>query len=447
MSSEHTSDIQKNIYNFIIKYMRDEGMPPTNREIGKAMNIASTGHVDYHLSMLEKKGYITRESKKSRDIKLVEDPFGIPVMGSIVAGEPLEVFSDSAEAIDVGRDIEQQGTYALVVKGQSMIEDYICDKDYVVIKPQNTCEDGDTVVAVHLQRNGRATLKRFFQEKERDRVRLQPANSEMDPIYVPKSEWDNEWQVQGKVVAIFRKSIATKSENISAILDALKVGSNANTKEDSQNDLGAGKEDYDRLTELVEGKLIGKSENELLIAKYLDQPESWQNTLKSEFEKVNIDQDKEILNAAKRVTSQFMQKDVVYDRVFSANNATQKQLDQIVEQCSKQAKQWFRYSLLAAILGFVVILGGVILAILTVNVSLGFLTSLASIVPNVASLLFFRQANNANKRLDNFYKELVRIASIYKATELTLTTPIETQDGYKELIIKKWLSLYDAEKT
>ena len=61
MSSEHTSDIQKRIYDFIVKYMRDEGMPPTNREIGSAMNIASTGHVDYHLSMLEKKGYITRE--------------------------------------------------------------------------------------------------------------------------------------------------------------------------------------------------------------------------------------------------------------------------------------------------------------------------------------------------------------------------------------------------
>ncbi len=189
MSSENTSDIQKRIYDFIVKYMRDEGMPPTNREIGSAMNIASTGHVDYHLSMLEKKGYITRESKKSRGIKLVEDPFGIPVMGSIAAGEPLEVFSDSPEAIEVGRDIEQQGTYALVVKGQSMIEDHICD----------------IVVAVHLQGNGQATLKRFFQEKERDRVRLQPANSEMDPIYVPKSEWDNEWQVQGKVVAIFRK--------------------------------------------------------------------------------------------------------------------------------------------------------------------------------------------------------------------------------------------------
>ena len=203
MSSENTSDIQKNIYNFIIKYMRDEGMPPTNREIGKAMNIASTGHVDYHLSMLEKKGYITRESKKSRGIKLIEDPFGIPVMGSIAAGEPLEVFSDSAEAIDVGRDIEQQGTYALVVKGQSMIEDHICDGDYVVIKPQTTCENGDIVVATRKQDSGRATLKRFFQEH--DKVRLQPANSEMDPIFVPRTEWDHEWVVQGKVVAIFRQ--------------------------------------------------------------------------------------------------------------------------------------------------------------------------------------------------------------------------------------------------
>ncbi len=205
MSSEHTSDIQKKIYDFIVEYIRDQGMPPTNREIGSAMKIASTGHVDYHLSMLEKKGYITRESKKSRGIKLVQQPFGIPVMGSIAAGEPLEILRDPSESIDVGRDLEQQSAYALVVKGQSMIEDHICDNDYVVIKPQNTCENGDIVVAVHLQGDGRATLKRFFQEKERDRVRLQPANSEMDPIYVPKSEWDQEWQVQGKVIAIFRK--------------------------------------------------------------------------------------------------------------------------------------------------------------------------------------------------------------------------------------------------
>jgi repressor LexA len=155
--------------------------------------------------MLEKKGFITRESKKSRGIKLVQQPYGVPVMGSIAAGEPLDIFTDSSETLDVGHDLEQQGAYALLVKGQSMIEDHICDQDYVVIKPQATCENGDIVVAVHLQGSGRATLKRFFQEKERDRVRLQPANSEMDPIYVPKSEWDQEWQIQGKVVAIFRK--------------------------------------------------------------------------------------------------------------------------------------------------------------------------------------------------------------------------------------------------
>lgn len=205
MASEHTSDIQKKIYQFIVEYMREEGMPPTNREIGSSMKIASTGHVDYHLSMLEKKGFITRESKKSRGIKLVQQPYGVPVMGSIAAGEPLDIFTDSSETLDVGHDLEQQGAYALLVKGQSMIEDHICDQDYVVIKPQATCENGDIVVAVHLQGSGRATLKRFFQEKERDRVRLQPANSEMDPIYVPKSEWDQEWQIQGKVVAIFRK--------------------------------------------------------------------------------------------------------------------------------------------------------------------------------------------------------------------------------------------------
>ncbi|HLL78352.1 MAG TPA: transcriptional repressor LexA [Ktedonobacteraceae bacterium] len=200
-----TSDIQKRIYDFIVEYIREEGMPPTNREIGSAMKIASTGHVDYHLSMLEKKGLIDREAKKSRGIKLKQNPFGVHVMGSIAAGEPIEVFNDPAEPVEVGRDLEQQGAYALVVKGQSMIEDHICDKDYVVIKPQSTCENGDIVVAVHLQDNGRATLKRFYQEKEHNRVRLQPANSEMNPIYIPKSEWDTECSIQGKVIAIFRK--------------------------------------------------------------------------------------------------------------------------------------------------------------------------------------------------------------------------------------------------
>lgn len=205
MSSEQTSDIQRRIYEFIVSYIRDEGMPPTNREIGRAMKIASTGHVDYHLTMLEKKGLISRESKKSRGIKLTQQTSGVLVMGTIAAGEPIEIYTEPEQMLDVGRDLEHQGTYALVVKGRSMIEDHICDGDYVVIKPQTTCENGDIVVAVQLSQgsSGRATLKRFFQEP--DKVRLQPANSEMDPIFVPRSEWDREWRVQGKVVAIFRQ--------------------------------------------------------------------------------------------------------------------------------------------------------------------------------------------------------------------------------------------------
>jgi repressor LexA len=165
--------------------------------------------VDYHLTMLEKKNLIERESKKSRGIRLKQPLWGIRVMGSIAAGEPIEVFTDSdAEVIEAGRELEQQGAYALVVRGQSMIEDHICDKDYVVIKPQKTAENGDIVVAVHRQDNGQATLKRFYQEKEQNRVRLQPANSTMDPIFIPKTEWDKEWEIQGKVVAIFRKCYA-----------------------------------------------------------------------------------------------------------------------------------------------------------------------------------------------------------------------------------------------
>ncbi|HEY1352386.1 MAG TPA: transcriptional repressor LexA [Ktedonobacteraceae bacterium] len=206
MASEQASDIQLRIYDFIVAYMRKEGMPPTNREIGQAMKIASTGHVDYHLSMLEKKNYIVREPKKSRGIKLVQQtPMGIPIVGSIAAGSPIETYVEPGQILEVGQHIDQQNTYALEVKGNSMIEDHICSGDYVVIKPQPSCQNGDIVVAVHFleENKSSATLKRFFLEY--DQVRLQPANSDMEPIYVPKGEWDTEWRVQGKVVAIFRQ--------------------------------------------------------------------------------------------------------------------------------------------------------------------------------------------------------------------------------------------------
>jgi repressor LexA len=209
MSLEQASEIQLKMYDFIVRYMKSEGMPPTNREIGRELQIASTGHVDYHLTMLEKKGLISRQPKKSRGIKLTKQNSGIPVMGTIAAGEPIDIFRDPSASVDLGNNslIDAENSYALIVRGRSMIEDHICDGDYVVIKPQSTCQNGDIVVAVHMQEgeSGSATLKRFFQEKEHDRVRLQPANSELEPILVPKSVWDREWQVQGKVVAIFRQ--------------------------------------------------------------------------------------------------------------------------------------------------------------------------------------------------------------------------------------------------
>src|SRR5207248_9755541 len=135
-----------------------------------------------------------RQPKKSRGIKLTKPVArtGIPVMGAIAAGEPLDIFPDTSQTIELGSDlVESESTYALVVKSRSMIDDHICDGDYVVIKPQSTCENGDIVVAIHFSpgSNVQATLKRFFQEKDHDRVRLQPANSEMAPIFVPKSEW------------------------------------------------------------------------------------------------------------------------------------------------------------------------------------------------------------------------------------------------------------------
>src|SRR5437016_13068031 len=150
MTSDQATDIQRRMYDFIVSYMRIERMPPTNREIGRELQIASTGHVDYHLTMLEKKGLISRQPKKSRGIKLIETVTGIPVMGSIAAGQPLEISNDPEEMLDVGRELEPDNTYALIVKGRSMIEDHICDGDFVVIKLQVTCNNGVIVVAVLL---------------------------------------------------------------------------------------------------------------------------------------------------------------------------------------------------------------------------------------------------------------------------------------------------------
>lgn len=199
------SDPQTKILNFITDYTAREGRPPTNREIGLAVGIHSTGHVDHHLTMLEKMGHITRERRKSRGIRLVSHQrAGIPIAGTVAAGIPLEINLDSPDMMDMCADTRRAG-YMLLVRGDSMIGDHIADGDYVVIATDAAFSDGDIVVATNHAggEHGSATLKRVY--REHDRVRLQPSNETMDPIYVPRAEWDRDWQVQGKMIAVYRR--------------------------------------------------------------------------------------------------------------------------------------------------------------------------------------------------------------------------------------------------
>jgi repressor LexA len=204
------SERQRHMLEFISEYIGANDRPPTNREIGQAMGIASTGHVDYHLSVLAKKGYIEREANTSRGLKLtaVAEPnprrrvFHVPVMGYIAAGAPIEAISDPSDAIELSDDFAAQDAYALRVRGKSMIEDLIDDGDLVVVKPAQTANNGDVVVALltnGVSEHGEATLKRYY--RERDVIRLQPANHTMEPIIVNPADV----RVQGKVIALIRR--------------------------------------------------------------------------------------------------------------------------------------------------------------------------------------------------------------------------------------------------
>ncbi len=196
---------QAKIYTFIGDYMREHGRPPTNREIGEAVDIRSTGHVDYHLNMLERKGYIIRERRKSRGIRLPEQEQRWPrIVGEIAAGAPLAIFPDAqTEMLDLSTHTRE---YVLQVRGESMIEDHIANGDFVLVDPDAYISDGDIIVATHKTdtgERGAATLKRLY--REHGKIRLQPANSEMEPIYIEAKVWDNEWEVQGKVTAVYRR--------------------------------------------------------------------------------------------------------------------------------------------------------------------------------------------------------------------------------------------------
>ena len=184
---------------YIKEYITDKGFPPSIREICKAFGFASPRAGQKYLEALEEQGFIKRE-KKSRGIKLLSglnftQTVTLPFLGFIAAGAPLEVI-EQKEEMDVPVSlVGRKPCYVLQVKGNSMIEDHIVNGDFIVVEKCETADDGEVVVAL-INRES-ATLKRIYREK--NRVRLEPANSTMKPIYV------KDVAIQGKVRGLFRK--------------------------------------------------------------------------------------------------------------------------------------------------------------------------------------------------------------------------------------------------
>lgn len=203
---------QKAMLAYIETFIRENGYPPTIRQIGQACSISSTSVVNYNLNKLEREGLITRDREVSRGLRLVGDAapktpglIAVPLVGRIVASAPAPVpgsdfaiFTD--EYINVTPDIvdPEDDLFALQVQGDSMVDDMINDGDIVILRPHKDIHDGD-MVAVWLLDREETTLKRIY--REGDRIRLQPANPTMGPIYI---ENPANVQVQGKVVAVIR---------------------------------------------------------------------------------------------------------------------------------------------------------------------------------------------------------------------------------------------------
>ena len=202
------SSKQQRILHFLRDFIDEHDYPPSIRQIQEACEISSTSVVDYNLRALEKAGYIRRDREISRGIELVGQPprlRAVPIIGTIAAGQPIPVPSadtwraDESETIYVNPDKigQRDDVFALRVKGDSMIDALVNDGDIVIIQKAGTARDGETVAA-WLKNEQEATLKRFY--REGDRVRLQPANRTMEPIY---TDADNV-EIQGKVVDINR---------------------------------------------------------------------------------------------------------------------------------------------------------------------------------------------------------------------------------------------------
>jgi repressor LexA len=208
--TKHDALRRQRIIEYIASTVRRSGYPPSVREIAAAVGLASTSAVHHHLSALEREGLLERDATQSRALRLKPaallgnggtdilgpDERRYPILGEIAAGGPIEAYQDASETISIPDMISASAaTYVLRVRGDSMVDAHIMDGDLVVIREQQTAQDGDIVVA-QVEENA-VTLKRFF--KERDRVRLQPANDRYEPQYYDAV------RIQGKLVGVIRR--------------------------------------------------------------------------------------------------------------------------------------------------------------------------------------------------------------------------------------------------
>jgi repressor LexA len=193
---------QKEIFDFIRKYAAKTGYPPTVREIGKAVGLHSSSTVHAHLANLEKLGLVRRDPSKPRAIELLFDKAksaiqpgnGLPLVGQVAAGAPILAEENIEEYLEVPDVIGgEDGDYILQIRGESMKDAGILEGDYVIVRPSDDAANGEIVVALIGEE---ATVKRIFREK--DHIRLQPENEEMEPILTTEAK------VLGKVVGVFR---------------------------------------------------------------------------------------------------------------------------------------------------------------------------------------------------------------------------------------------------
>ena len=200
---------QREVYEFILSHMENFQRPPTIREIGEHFGMKSTGSVRDNLIALEKKGYVRQRPRSARGIELVQRESAalesgahrVPVIGAIAAGQPLLAVENIEDHIDVDARFlgkKDETVFALRVKGDSMRDAGIYDGDYVFVRRQSTAQNGDIVAAII---GDEATVKRYFHEG--NRVRLQPANDAMSPIYVSPEQ--SELSIAGKVIGVLRQ--------------------------------------------------------------------------------------------------------------------------------------------------------------------------------------------------------------------------------------------------